>query len=308
MVKYLRYLLPLFLLAAVSCSKFTAPERFDGDVFTIAGLLIAGQSIDAEHPIYITRSATIDNFDPLSLFVMDAEVKIKDLTVPDEWMLTAIPDLAEMKIKYIDTEQHIIQPNHIYRIEIPNLGQELIWAETTVPAIAELVPDLYNNGNGYSLTEEGMTNLTYGEIDQKYPLAMNTGSFSGACNFLAEMYCLEEFSTDLEFTTPVFGFEHPDTTMVDAYYAGGESVRRIKFLGRYTSQAQEGMAGNFLVVKDYKQAYVFFGRYRISLYIVDDNYYRYSFMPEGYFHGGVHGGLGYFGSAGGGRMYAKIVK
>jgi hypothetical protein len=68
------------------------------------------------------------------------------------------------------------------------------------------------------------------------------------------------------------------------------------------------MAGNFLVVKDYKQAYVFFGRYRISLYIVDDNYYRYSFMPEGYFHGGVHGGLGYFGSAGGGRMYAKIVK
>ncbi|MDY0151314.1 MAG: DUF4249 family protein [Candidatus Cloacimonas sp.] len=309
MVKHLRYLLPLLLITAMSCSKFTAPERFEGDVYTVAAMLIAGQPINTEHPVYITRSSTIEDFDPYSLFVSNAAVTLTDLSDPDEWMLTAVPDLVEMKIKYIDTAQHIIQPEHRYRIEIQIPGKEqLIWAETTVPAIADLVPDYYQLGNGFSLTEEGMNAMPYTAIDQNYPFAMNTGAFSGACNFMAELYCLEDFSTDLEFTTPVFGLEHPDASMEDAYNAGGESIRRIKFIGRYTSQIQDGMDDNYLIVKDYRQAFVFYGKYRISLYIVDDNYYRYTYMPEGYMQGGVHGGLGYFGSAGGGKMYARIVK
>jgi len=305
----LRILLAVTLLLVISCSKFTAPERFEGDVYTLAGLLMAGQPINSEHPVYITRSASIEDFNPMTLYVSDAIVLIKDTTTNEQWDLEPIIDFTELKIKYIDLNEHIILSGHTYSIEVSIVGREQkITASTTVPQAVELVPDIYNHGNGYTMDEASMNSIVYSEIDQKYPLALNTGSFAGSCNYLAEMYCLEEFSTALEFTTPVFGFTNPDTTMVDQYYASGESIRRIKFMGRFTSQPQPDMVGNYLLVRDYKQAFVFYGRYRVSQYIIDDNYYHYSFMPEGYFHGGVSGGLGYFGSASGGRMYCKVVK
>jgi len=310
MVKNMIYILALLMLLSLSaCDKFTAPERFEGDVYTLAGLLYAGETISAEHPVYITRSSSISEFNPLAIFVTNAGVTIKDLTANEQFSLSCIPDLSEFKYKYIDLEEHVIQPEHTYSIEVTIPGREQkITAQTTVPFSTELIPDLFNLGNGFSLTEEGMNEMNYGTVDQHYPLAIKTGDYAGAFNFMGEFFCLEEFSTDLEFTTPVFGVEHPDTTMAEAYYAGGESIRRIKFIGRYASQPQPNLSGNYLVVQDYKQAFVFFGRYRVSIYIVDDNYYRYSYMPEGYFHGGVSGGLGYFGSAGGGRMFAKVVK
>ena len=310
MVNKLYLLIPVILLLSLSaCDKFTAPERFEGDVYTLSGLLYAGQTISAEHPVYITRSSSISEFNPLAIFVTNAGVIIKDLTDNVQFPLSCIPDLSEFKYKYIDLEEHVIQPEHTYSIEVTIPGREQkITAQTTVPFSTELIPDLFNFGNGFSLTEEGMNEMNYGTVDQQYPLAIKTWEYAGAFNFMGEFFCLEEFSTDLEFTTPVFGVVHPDTTMADAYYAGGESIRRIKFIGRYASQPQPDLNGNYLVVQDYKQAFVFFGRYRVSIYIVDDNYYRYSYMPEGYFHGGVSGGLGYFGSAGGGRMFAKVVK
>ncbi len=310
MVKLIKYLFPLLLLLSSSCSKFTAPERFTGDAYSLAALLIAGESIDVDHPVYITRSATIETFNPNSIFVDDASVIIKDITpgIPQ----TQFP-LSFFMGMYVDPAANLIQAEHTYRIEIvvPGNPPVNISAETTVPKQGILVPDYLNNnvqGEGYSFTEEPMNIIKFSDVDRKYPLAINTGDNQGTFNFMAEMYCLEEFSTNLEFTTPVFGFTHADAEMEDSYNAPGESVRRIKFLGSYVSKPQEGIAGNHLVVKDYRQAFVFYGKYRITLYLADENYYRYSYMPEGYFHGGVKGGLGYFGSASGGVMYAKIVK
>lgn len=309
MVKLMRYLLPLLLLLLVSCSKFTAPQRFEGDVYSVAGLILAGAPINAEHPIYVTRSTSIEDFDPYELFVDDATVKIFDLTDSLQWTLQMFPDLSELKIKYIDPEAHIIQAGHTYRLEasIPGYAK-LIWAESTVPDNAVIEPDLHNHGQGYSLDEADMNDIVYDQIDTLYPLAINTGENSGTYNFLGEMYCLEEFSTDLEFTTTVLGIEHPDAEMEDAYNAAGESIRRIKFIGKYTSQPQPQLEDNYLVIEDYRQGFVFYGRYRVSLFLVDDNYYEYTFMPEGYFHGGIHNALGYFGSASGGRMYANVIK
>lgn len=309
MVKYIKYFMPLLMLLCLSCSKFTAPQRFSGDVYTVAGLLVSGSAINLQHPVYITRSTSIEEFDPYTLFVNDAVINITDQTTDESWTLTGDPDPVEMKIKYIDQNEHIIQAGHTYHLQATIPGYDkVIEASTTVPLAASVVPDLYQHGNGFSMDENTMPNIVYDQVDQLYPLTLNTGDEASTFNFLGEMYCLEDFSTDLEFTTPVMGVEHPDETMEDAYYAGGESIRRIKFLGCYTSQAQPDLDDNYLVIKGYRQAFVFFGRYRITLYIVDDNYYKYSYMPEGYFHGGVHNALGYFGSASGGKMYANIVK
>ncbi len=310
MVKHSLFLLSLLLLIALSgCDNFTAPDRFDGDVYVLAGLLYSGETISSEHPIYLTRSSSISQFNPLELFVTDAVITITDTGTKEQFTLTCIPDFVEFKYKYIDVNEHIIQPEHTYSIEVSIPGRtEKLTATTTVPFAADLVPDLYNHGNGFSLTEADMNDMSYDQIDQKYPLTLETGAYQGAFNFMGEFYCLEEFSTNLEFTTPVFGVTHADSSLASAYNAGGESIRRIKFIGRYTSQAQPGLNGNYLVVKDYKQAFVFYAPYRVSIYIADDNYYRYTYMPEGYLYGGVQGGLGYFGSVSGGRMYCKVVK
>ncbi len=312
-MKHLRYLiiLPTVLIILSGCSDFTAPERFDGETYAVTGLLIAGQPIGLERPIYVTRSTTIEDFQYLELFVADAEVKIIDLNTRAEFQL--FPALHEFKIKYIDPNDNIIQPDHTYRLEVIIPGYEkLIWAETTVPSQVTLTPDFYGwnvSGQGFSLQNlEPYPEITFDTVESRYPLALETGTFTGTLNLFAEMYCLEEFSTSLEFTTPVFGQTNPDTTMVTTYYSSGEGVRRIQFLGKYTSVPHQQPAGNYMMIKDYRQVFIFFGRYRVTLYSCDDNFYRYKYSPEGYFHGGIKNALGYFGSASGGTMFTRIVK
>lgn len=309
MVKYIVVVLMIGILLA-GCDDFTSKPRFEGDVYTLAGHLVAGRAISLEHPIYITRSSTIEDFNLFGIYDLEAVVKVIDLTSQDT--LSLVPRFDEFKIKWIDEDNNPIQSGHRYRIEVRITGYDpLIWAETLVPQSVSLVPDYYQynvDGEGYSMDPDEDISVSYATVDERYPLALNTGNVSGAFNLMAEMYCLEEFSTALEFTVSVFGIQNPTADMESSYYASGESIRRIKFMGPYTSQSQPGQPDNFILVKDYKQAYVFFGRYRVSLYVIDDNYYRYSFMPEGYLQGGVHAALGYFGSASGGTMYTKLIR
>jgi hypothetical protein len=119
---------------------------------------------------------------------------------------------------------------------------------------------------------------------------------------------MEPFSTDLEFTSPFLGVDHPDASMENQYnQASGETVRRINILGKFVSSQHDD--GDWYVgINHYRQAFVFYGRYQVTATVMDDNYYKTKYMPEGYYHGGVHNGLGCFGSSSGGVMYTKIVK
>lgn len=309
MRKAIFILLSVCALFFFSCERTSQP-RFDGEVYSLAGLLVAGERIDLEHPVYVTRSASIEEFDPMQIFVGDAEVTVRDLGTSQIITLSKVTDLFQ--IKYIDISNQIIQAGHSYRIEVNVPGyNKLIWAETTVPQAVALVPDVFGTnpaGEGYSFDPDTQNTIQFSRIDAEFPLALNTYSTAGSYNFAAEFFCLEEFSTDLEFTTPVFGIEHPDASMEEMYYSGGETIRRIEMLGRFSSAPQAGLEGNYILLRDYGYIYVFYGRYRVKTYILDDNYYSYAYMPEGYLHGGVNNALGYFGSASGGELYTTIVK
>jgi len=317
-MKIIRYiiLLSLILTSLISCSDFTSPDRFTGETFAVTGLLIAGQPIGLERPIYVTRSTSIQDFQLLELFIADAEVKITEMlpgtnTITKEFYLQ--PALHDFKIKYIDPNDNVIQPEHSYRLEvtIPNYDK-LIWAETTVPKQVTLVPDFYGlnvAGRGFTLQNlEPFPEITYDTVEASYPLVMETGDFTGTIKVFAELYCLEEFSTSLEFTNPILGQSNPDTTMVSDYYSPGEGIRRIQFLGNFTSVPHQEPAGNFMMINHFRYAFIFYGKYRVTLYSCDDNFFRYNYTPEGYFHGGINNALGYFGSVSGGTMYTRIVK
>jgi len=314
MVRIIIVLTALLLLLS-ACADFTSGPRFDGDVYTIAGLLVAGQAISSEYPLYITKSADIESFDPLDIFVTEADVRIIEMCDEDTvqtWNLSPILDLVEYKVKWIDEAENVILPEYTYRVEVQIPGNEnTISAETTVPPAVELNPDYYGHnveGEGFSFTEDQMGYVVHNNSDVRYPLAINTGSRTETFNMVSELFCLEPFSTDLEFTTPIFGQTHASEDLEDSYYGEGEGFRRVMIMGRFVPKIQPEYQDNYILVKNYRQGYIFYGRYRVKVYITDDNYYKYKYMPEGYLHGGVQNGLGYFGSASGGVMYARVVK
>lgn len=311
MVRYIFILLVAMLLLS-ACSDFTSGPRFDGEVITIAGLLVAGQTISAENPVYITRSTDIDSFDPMNIFVTEAEVRIIELDTDTVWALNPILDLTEFRVKWIDEAENLIVPEYSYRIEVRVPGNEtVISAETTVPYTVELNPDFYGYnvaGEGYSFSEDEMGSVVHNTADIRYPLALNTFDRTERRNLVAELYCMEPFSTELEYTTAVFGQTNPTEDMEDAYYSPGEGFRRIMIMGRFVPVLHPEHQENYILVRNFRQGFIFYGRYRVKAYITDDNYYKYKYMPEGYLHGGVQNGLGYFGSASGGVMYVRVVK
>lgn len=308
--KHLFRLLPILLLALTlaSCENTSGP-RFEGEVFTVAGLLMAGQPVSFDYPIYVTRSSAIEDFNLQEIFVYDATVTIRDLDTGLEFPLT--PALHEFKFKYIDTAQNIIQPEHRYRIEVLAPGADsLIWAETTVPPCLTGEPDPYGTnppGSGYSLDPETQNEIPWARIDSDFPAIASTGDAAGNFNLMAETFCLEPFSTDLEFTSEFLPNAHPDSSLAEGYNAG-RPPRRLSFMYRFSTSPLPGLPGNYIVLNNYATAIVFYGRYRVRLQLVDDNYFNYNFIDEGYLHGGIHNALGYFGSASGTEMFARIVR
>ncbi len=309
----------LFSLLFTACSDFVSPERFTKSHYTLNGILKAGTTISFENPVWIGKSTSLDNLNSAELFVDNATVKILETAVNGDTMsfyLTAmsvpIPESDRVVTFYIDADSHEIMPEYTYRIEVTIPGYEkLIYAETTVPKAAELIPNFNYTppaGQGYTTDpDDSTTSISYPLVDVHYPVTLKVDGYQ-SINYMVELYCLEEFSTDLEFTTVFFGQEHPPADMESNYYqASGETIRRINIMSKFISKQHTD--GNWYVsLTDYRQAFVFYGRYQVTAYIMDDNYFRYKYMPEGYYHGGVQNALGCFGSASGGVMYTKIVK
>lgn len=308
MVRKSIFALLLVLLVLTGCQNTSGP-RFEGEVHTLAGLLVAGKPIGLEYPVYVTRSSAIDDFNPLEIFVWNAEITVWDLDSGLEFELT--PALHDFKFKYIDTAENIIQPEHRYRIEVRIPGfDKLISAETTVPPCIHAEPDPYSTnppGIGWSLDPNTQNELQYSRIDSDFPAIVNTGIHSGTMYMAVETYCLEDFSTELEYTSPLLEDTQPSAE-IEAAYNAGRPPRRINMMYRFNSAPLPDLPDNYIVLNNYSVAFFFYGRYRLRLRIVDENYYNYNFMEEGYLHGGVNNALGYFGSASSIDMFTCIVK
>jgi hypothetical protein len=318
-MKYIMHILVFSLLFLAACSDFTAPERFKTDQYTLSGILVAGIPISVENPVIVGKSVDIHDLNSPDMFVPNAIVNITESYLGAEITTFGlmpfsfvIPNTSDTVTVYIDPVGHVIQPEHTYHIEVVIPGYpKTISAETTVPKIAQLVPDFHHlnvPGYGYTTTySDSLPVIPYHRIDLDYPVALQLDGIQSV-NTLVELYCLEPFSTELEFTTTFLGQSNPPASMESNYYAtSGETIRRINFMARLlSSQFDDG--NYYLLLQDYKQGFIFYGRYMVTANIIDDNYYYYKFMSEGYMHGGVVNAFGCFGSRSGGTLYTKIVK
>ncbi len=312
-------LIAVSALFLTSCTDFVSPKRYTQTHYTLNALLKSGTTISLDNPVWIGKSTSLSNLNSAELFVGNASVKIIQ-TAPDGDTLSfslsvvsyPIPGTERILSFYIDPANHIIQPEYTYKAEVTIPGyNKLITAETTVPKTAELIPNFNYTppaGQGYTTDPtDTLSSISYPSIDQHYPVTVKVNGYQ-SINYMVELYCLEEFSTDLEFTTVFMGQEHPTQDLEPNYnQASGETIRRINIMGRFVSK-QHTDNNWYVSLTDYRQGFVFYGRYKITAYILDDNSYKYKFMPEGYYYGGVKNALGCFGSASGGVMYTKIVK
>ncbi len=325
MVKLYYFGFLILILAAVfglaACGDNVSGPRFKGDTYSLSGLLVAGSPVDIENPVYITKSTTLEDFDFSELFVFNAQITIFEINGADTTAIINLEPVVDPgqndniqipKVKYIDPEARIIQPGLRYRVEanIPGYAKT-IWAETVVPAQVDLETDFLNQNvacEGYSPDPTSADSIAFTGLDSRYPLAINTGNYTGNLNMFVEIYCMEEFSTDLEWTIPIFGITNADSSLAWIYNSSGDSMRRVSIVAKYIARFFPAQNGNYTVLQDFAQAIAFFGRYRFTIYSVDDNYYSYRYKTDAYLNGGVHNALGYFGSAAGGKLYTRVVK
>jgi len=317
-------LLIMMTMLLSSCSDLVSPERFTENQYTVNALLKSGTSISVDNPVSICKVPGLNLPD---VFVLDAVVTIKeyqknpgtdsyDILNKQFALSLGMHSLNSFGVVpcYYDPANNLIQADYKYHIDVTIPGYDkIISADTIVPQAAELVPNFNYDppaGQGF-ITDpaDTDTSIPYGEVNNNFPVSvkLTDAGTQQTVNYIVEVYCREEFSTDLEYTTVIMGFEHPTEADKDKYMSSGDSIRRFMVMSKFMSKQHTD--GNWYVSwTDYRQAFMFYGRYRITALVLDDNYFNYRSMQEGYYHGGVKNALGCFGSASGGVMYTKIVK
>ena len=321
------YLLIGIILSSMlltACSDLVSPKRFTKTQYTVNALLKSGSSISHENPVTICK---VPGLNLKEVYVLDAIVTIKEyrknpnsgsesdsydiLTDQFNLVLGANPVDSLFARHYYDPANHLIKPDYRYHLEVTIPGYDkVISADTIVPKAAEIVPNFGFNppvGQGYTTDPaDNTTSIPYTQVNSNYPVTVKVDS-PKTVNFIVELYCREDFSTELEYTTVVMGKKHPTEADEDEYLAAGDTMRRFMVMSKFIPKLHTD-SNWYVSWTDYRQAYVFYGKYKITALVLDDNYFRYRSMQEGYYHGGVTNALGCFGSASGGTMYTKIAK
>ena len=298
----MRIIILLIIIAlSFGCDDFTSSERYEDNYYVITGLLYEGYPIQ---PIFIgkTISPFEDEFTDMNIDY--AEVIIKEFdgeTLVDSVQLVYFP-LEEGIGVYIDPFQtKIISSDYIYRIEA-QIGDELVFAETEVPDSIYVLPD-------EAFTTDSTTvfpQLEYETADSEHPLVIQTID-DEVVNLMFKFYCLEEFEDEPQYII-VFG-DHETPEDEEEYENPNDGFpRRINFFGSYLPVWNEEYQKFLVTESAYSGPIVFYGDYEVTIYSISQNYFNYLYMTDGYTHGGIQNGFGYFGAVSGTTLYTEIVE
>ena len=295
----------IFICAALlltSCIDFTAPKRFTEQSYYLTGMLKAGKTVDFENPIIIGKTIPADGGFLNDLIVLDAEVILYELNVADvvldsTSLIFSFNIFDEDQFGYIAVDtSFVIEAETKYRIKALVDTTDLIWADTTVPKIISVQPD-----PGY-ITDPSVAiwpEMAFENVDEEHPILVTTLD-NETMNLHAEFYCLEEYD-EAEYIFAIEDGTYPEDEYEYESGADGSPRRTTTF---YIFQPND----NLINFSFYQYAFNFYGRYEVNVSSIDDNFLNYLYKPEGYNHGGIIGGIGYFGSANSHTMYTEIIE
>jgi len=303
---YCTLLVLLLLALSIMSCDLTSEKRFTSGTVVITGMIYAGETITKENAIYIGRSVEIDEISVEAFETAFDSVFVRDLDTQLSKRLTFVTTVINNrpKIGYFDADStFVIQAGHKYRVVAYYAAGDSTYGETTVPLEFTVVD------NAKYVTDKadvGSVEMKHTEIDDLWPLRIEVDSPTPKVIYM-EYYCLwnyDQFEGKpymtmgdyLGMDIPVDKPEDYDSFM-DGY------PRKNKYFDKLIP-----MNGNILTIPFNQFNYLFYAPYRTTIYSVDDNFYKYIYKDQPYFHGGVQNGIGYFGSAYKEVRYTTIVK
>jgi hypothetical protein len=295
----------------IPACELTSPQRFDGEQLVIAGYLQAGKTVSLENPIFIGKTVSAEGGNFLDVFLDDALVTIENVSLAHKDTLQF--GISENSIGFYN-ENLMINAGDSYKIEVEAVIDSAVvyaWGITTVPDSIYLDLDYYGLATDeYGYAEEfseSLPKIPYDEIEDNFPVYSRYKDGSVIFSYY-NYYCLEEFSTSLEFTNPIMGYDHLEEDDEESYNSPlSYNMRESSSIWRYQPQ-QDEQNNWYLLEKTYDGGFQYFARYRLTIYSVDINFYTYKYHSESYMYGGIKEGIGYFGSVSGEDFYTEIVK
>jgi hypothetical protein len=308
-MKYLMF--AIIIIITLSACELTSPVRFENDMLVIAGYLQAGKAVSIDNPVFVGKTVAAEGGHFFDIFLDDAFVTIEDINLTQKDTLYF--GIYGTKIGYYN-DNLIIQSGHSYKISVRALIDSMTinaYAITTVPDSVVLNLDYY----GYATPDTGyaeeyssqLPKIKYSQIEEKFPVYSRYANGDVIYSYY-HYYCLAEFSTALEFTNPIMGYNHLEEDDEESYNSPlSYNMRESTMIWRY-QPLQDEQGDWFLLEETYDGGFTYYAPYRLTIYSVDQNFYTYKYHSESYFYGGIQGGIGYFGSVAGEDFFTEIIK
>ncbi len=308
----MRNLIYIFLtlaFLAAGCSNEGDNPDFQEEI-AVFGYLFVGEAINPDNAIYISKTTPLEvEFEPNTTGVIsDAFVTLQKEGSTDPVVLDEVPDHPG----HYYNSNIIIEAQTRYDLYIEAEGKT-ITSQTLTPYPMEVVEEpigipasliYYDNGElcPTDTIPDSMT-MVYDNIPDYHRVAFTCPDPSEEQICMVDVYCLEKVR-DARYIYVLNDHDRPDDS--DEYEGNGnDEPRHISGLLRLKHFDQEG--DNY-IFDWYGGMIVFWGRYELGFYTIDENYYNFLYREYPERKSGIEGGIGVFGSASRSTYYVKIVE
>ncbi|MCF7913438.1 MAG: hypothetical protein K9M99_13000 [Candidatus Cloacimonetes bacterium] len=290
-----------FLLS--SCSENTSGSRYPESSYYVSCVLEAQSYVDADKAVKLGSTMDIENARWDLLPVSTAQVTITEFSPAG--LQTAIVELVwnDEARGYIDEDHEmLIRPEYCYHLQIVTIDGKLIEADTSVPMAINVLGDSQcNPAPAWAFDEpaDDWLSLPADIADSQHPVQIVTQN-DEEFNLYTEFWCYEDY-TEAEYIYPEDDQNFPAD---DEEYMGSSQQYPRRSMSFYMYQPENRLVN----YNSYQGQMKFYGRTRMEVYSIDDNYINYLYKSEGYMSGGIKGGIGVFGSRCGRKLYTRVVK
>jgi len=273
--------------------ELTAPKRFKKDYIVITGFIFANEPVTKQNRIFVGVTADANHLKLEDLILQNALVYIIDLETDEKYYFTFYHNIPENQIIedpliigfYDPLELFIPEHGKTYRIVVL-YENEIVYAETTVPSNFTVIQ------NNYFVSDEYLVipSISVDKIDD-IVLEIKVSNIDKHI-LIIEYFCLEEWNNAYwinqnEYNKPINKLDYEN--IISGY------PRRKRVLETFLPN--EVNEEHIISLTLNKSNFLFYGKYKVSLLIINENYYNYQNTNMGMFNGGIVNGIGYFDSA-----------
>ena len=260
------------LLLAAGCGKdATGPEQ--RDEIALSGFLYVGETVNNGNAILICRTMPVDQYYQFENAVIEnALVTLKKRGD------AKVDTLTRVRPGYYSNPAVLIDSLTTYDLLVVIPGRPPLTASTTTPRPIRVL----------SGPREMPATMRYSVMPDSFPLLLQVDDPEQI--LLMDVYCQEDYS-NARYINPFGNQDYPRNYQE---YGGDGPPRHIS---AYFRAKNLDRLGDTYRLSWYADMLVFYGRYEVGLYAIDDNYYNYLYRDHPELQGGVTGGIGVFGSA-----------